>query len=135
MFYAARERNLHQKASTSPILRATLNRNGAIRPKRGQPLDALANGCSSGSPGLAGQSALLLSECADHATLPYSNAMADTYGQAGETRCFLEELPQDTIVVGHYKAEEWAVDDSKWIINDRLGIQITVEVSSPMKGE
>lgn len=49
--------------------------------------------------------------------------------QAGETRCFLEELPQDTIVVGHYKAEEWAVDDSKWIINDRLGIQITVEVN------
>lgn len=48
--------------------------------------------------------------------------------QAGETRCFLEELPQDTIVVGHYKAEEWAVDDNKWIINDRLGIQITVDV-------
>ena len=48
--------------------------------------------------------------------------------QAGETRCFLEELPQDTIVVGHYKAEEWAADDNKWIINDRLGIQITVDV-------
>jgi len=49
------------------------------------------------------------------------------YLNAGETRCFLEELPQDTIVVGHYKGEEWAVDDNKWIINDRLGIQITVE--------
>lgn len=48
--------------------------------------------------------------------------------QAGETRCFLEELPQDTIVVGHYKAEEWAADDNRWIINDRLGIQITVDV-------
>lgn len=50
--------------------------------------------------------------------------------QAGETRCFLEELPKDTIVVGHYKAEEWTVDDARWIINDRLGIQITVEASS-----
>jgi len=49
------------------------------------------------------------------------------YLQAGETRCFLEELPQDTIVVGHYKAEEWTVEDNKWIINDRLGIQITVD--------
>ncbi|KAL7004152.1 emp24p/erv25p- protein [Cystobasidiomycetes sp. EMM_F5] len=47
------------------------------------------------------------------------------YLQAGETRCFLEELPKDTIVVGHYKAEEWTVDDARWIINDRLGIQIT----------
>jgi len=49
------------------------------------------------------------------------------YLQAGETRCFLEELPQDTIVVGHYKAEEYTVQDNKWIINDRLGIQITVD--------
>ncbi|CAD6579041.1 MAG: emp24p/erv25p- protein [Cyphobasidiales sp. Tagirdzhanova-0007] len=38
-----------------------------------------------------------------------------------------DKLPQDTIVVGHYKAEEWNPDDSKWIINDRLGIQITVD--------
>jgi len=48
--------------------------------------------------------------------------------QAGDTRCFLEELPLDTIVVGHYKAEEWAQEENKWILNDRLGIQITVDV-------
>lgn len=33
--------------------------------------------------------------------------------------------------MGHYKAEEWAADDNKWIINDRLGIQITVDVGWP----
>lgn len=32
--------------------------------------------------------------------------------------------------MGHYKAEEWAADDNKWMINDRLGIQITVDVST-----
>ena len=57
-----------------------------------------------------------------------------TPAQAGDTRCFLEELPQDTIVVGHYKAEEWEADSNKWGINDRLGIQITVEVRVPPSG-
>lgn len=62
--------------------------------------------------------------------LPLCLALLDPPpAQAGETRCFLEELPQDTIVVGHYKAEEWQPEDNKWIINDRLGIQITVDVS------
>ena len=32
------------------------------------------------------------------------------YFEAGESKCFYEELPTDTIVVGHYMAEEW--DDS-----------------------
>jgi hypothetical protein len=29
--------------------------------------------------------------------------------------------------LGHYKAEEWSDEAKKYIINDRLGIQITVE--------
>jgi hypothetical protein len=62
----------------------------------------------------------------------HANTACHCRSQAGETRCFLEELPQDTIVVGHYKAEEWAVEDDKWIINDRLGIQITVDVRASL---
>ncbi|KAK4056049.1 emp24p/erv25p- protein [Microbotryomycetes sp. JL221] len=50
---------------------------------------------------------------------------------AESTRCFLEELPKDTIVVGHYKAEEWAEESKSFVINDHLGIQIVVtEVES-----
>lgn len=89
------------------------------------------------------------------------------YLQAGAERCFLEELPRDTIVVGksnsrgsrggfrslwgpsvagshaedaaltlgcavtgHYKAEEWQDSSKSWILNDQLGIQITVAVRS-----
>ncbi|GAA5837876.1 hypothetical protein JCM3766R1_001504 [Sporobolomyces carnicolor] len=48
------------------------------------------------------------------------------YLNAGENRCFLEELPKDTIVVGHYKAEEWQETSKNWIVNDQLGIQIVV---------
>ncbi|KAK4051249.1 emp24p/erv25p- protein [Microbotryomycetes sp. JL201] len=53
------------------------------------------------------------------------------YLGAGENRCFLEELPKDTIVVGHYKAEEWSESSKSFVINDHLGIQIVVtEVES-----
>ncbi|GAA5966642.1 hypothetical protein JCM3765_007259 [Sporobolomyces pararoseus] len=55
----------------------------------------------------------------------FSNALY-FYLNAGENRCFLEELPKDTIVVGHYKAEEWQEASKKWIVNDQLGIQIVV---------
>ncbi|ORY92471.1 emp24/gp25L/p24 family/GOLD-domain-containing protein [Leucosporidium creatinivorum] len=49
------------------------------------------------------------------------------YLDAGENRCFLEELPKDTIVVGHYKAEEWQESTKNYIVNDQLGIQIVVQ--------
>jgi len=49
------------------------------------------------------------------------------YLGAGTLKCFLEELPQHTIVVGTYKAEEWSQPENRFILNDRLGIQITVE--------
>lgn len=77
------------------------------------------------------------------------------YLKAGEQKCFLEELPNHTIVVGkqqlslafddvlgisrgltgaldaptgQYKAEEWSPEDQTFVINEKLGIQITVEV-------
>ncbi|KAM0754607.1 hypothetical protein T439DRAFT_296954 [Meredithblackwellia eburnea MCA 4105] len=49
------------------------------------------------------------------------------YLEAGANKCFLEELPKDTIVVGHYKAEEWQESTKSYIINDQLGIQIVVQ--------
>ncbi|KAL8286380.1 hypothetical protein RQP46_004397 [Phenoliferia psychrophenolica] len=49
------------------------------------------------------------------------------YLEAGANKCFLEELPKDTIVVGHYKAEEWQEATKSYIINDQLGIQIVVQ--------
>ncbi|GAA5885558.1 hypothetical protein JCM6882_007469 [Rhodosporidiobolus microsporus] len=48
------------------------------------------------------------------------------YLNAGESRCFLEELPAGTIVAGHYKAEEWVEATKKWTVNDHLGVQIVV---------
>jgi hypothetical protein len=80
--------------------------------------------------------------------LPASSDALYFYLAAGTTRCFLEELPQHTIVVGesmrvaalevssprlagNYKAEEWSEEESKFIVNDRLGIQVTVEVRRP----
>ncbi|GAA5924352.1 hypothetical protein JCM1841_001367 [Sporobolomyces salmonicolor] len=60
----------------------------------------------------------------------FSNALY-FYLNAGENRCFLEELPKDTIVVGHYKAEEWQESSKSYVVNDQLGIQIVVaEVES-----
>ncbi len=72
------------------------------------------------------------------------------YIQANEERCFLEELPSDTIVEGifprvipllrfvqvliwewdtaHYKALEWVEDSQSWFVNEAMGIQVQVEV-------
>merc|ERR1712093_537100 len=56
------------------------------------------------------------------------------YLQAGAQKCFIEELPRDTIVVGHYKAEERQESSKSWFLNDQLGIQIVVaEVESGEK--
>ncbi|GAA6027537.1 hypothetical protein JCM8097_007911 [Rhodosporidiobolus ruineniae] len=48
------------------------------------------------------------------------------YLDAGANRCFIEELPRDTIVVGHYKAEEWQETNKRWAVNDQIGVQIVV---------
>lgn len=46
----------------------------------------------------------------------------------GQKRCFLEELPKDTLVSGQYKAEEKSSSDpSQWAVNPDSKVQITVE--------
>jgi hypothetical protein len=46
-------------------------------------------------------------------------------------KCFFEELPKDTLVVGHYTAEEFDDDLKMWKKHDGLNIFISVDVLSP----
>jgi hypothetical protein len=43
-------------------------------------------------------------------------------------KCFFEELPKDTLVVGHYKAEEYDENRKIWSSHDGLNIFISVDV-------
>ncbi|KAF8586445.1 membrane protein [Ramaria rubella] len=49
------------------------------------------------------------------------------YLDAGQVRCFLEELPTDTVVEGHYRALEWDEKTQGYIAHESLGIQVDVE--------
>ncbi|THH19237.1 hypothetical protein EW146_g1887 [Bondarzewia mesenterica] len=49
------------------------------------------------------------------------------YLDANEKRCFIEELPTDTVVEGHYRALEWKEGSQTYEINDQLGILVEVE--------
>uniref|UniRef100_A0A1D1XZ61 Transmembrane emp24 domain-containing protein 9 n=1 Tax=Anthurium amnicola TaxID=1678845 RepID=A0A1D1XZ61_9ARAE len=49
------------------------------------------------------------------------------YLEGSEQKCFLEELPKETVVVGTFKAEEWSDKQKQFHENRGLGIQITVE--------
>lgn len=74
------------------------------------------------------------------------------YFESNEKRCFLEELPSDTIVegqyrsavrfqaqhrsqgavltrLGHYKALMWNENTKGWEVNPAMGIHVSVEVS------
>ncbi|KAK4152119.1 emp24/gp25L/p24 family/GOLD-domain-containing protein [Chaetomidium leptoderma] len=42
-------------------------------------------------------------------------------------KCFFEELPKDTLVVGHYTAEEWNDHRHAWEKHDGLSIYISVD--------
>ncbi|CRK14537.1 hypothetical protein BN1708_017275 [Verticillium longisporum] len=42
-------------------------------------------------------------------------------------KCFFEELPKDTLVVGHYTAEEWDDRINNWAKHDGISIYITVD--------
>jgi len=76
------------------------------------------------------------------------------YLDSNEERCFIEELPTDTIVegghfscarrpprqfitsrilLGHYRALEWDDQQQKYAVNDQLGIQVDVDVSAQRK--
>jgi hypothetical protein len=49
------------------------------------------------------------------------------YLESNEQRCFIEELPSETIVEGHYQAFEWNEEKNIYEVNDKLGIQVDVE--------
>ncbi|KIK95675.1 hypothetical protein PAXRUDRAFT_826790 [Paxillus rubicundulus Ve08.2h10] len=49
------------------------------------------------------------------------------YLDANEKRCFIEELPSDTVVEGHYKALEWSDKTHGYMLEPSLGIVVDVE--------
>ncbi|EJF64207.1 hypothetical protein DICSQDRAFT_144887 [Dichomitus squalens LYAD-421 SS1] len=49
------------------------------------------------------------------------------YLDTNEKRCFIEELPTDTVVEGHYKALEWSEQEQKYVENTNLGILVEVD--------
>ncbi|KIY48134.1 hypothetical protein FISHEDRAFT_43856 [Fistulina hepatica ATCC 64428] len=55
------------------------------------------------------------------------------YLDANEKRCFIEELPTDTVVEGSYRALEW--DDSKQAYVENPDLSIYVEVEEMDTGE
>lgn len=50
------------------------------------------------------------------------------YIDGATPKCFFEELPKDTLVVGHYMAEEWDTQQMKWTSHDGISIYISVDV-------
>lgn len=48
------------------------------------------------------------------------------YLDANEKRCFIEEVPSNTIVEGHYRAVEWSEKEQKYVADPDLGIHIEV---------
>jgi emp24/gp25L/p24 family/GOLD len=46
-------------------------------------------------------------------------------------KCFFEELPKDTLVVGHYTAEEYNDITKMWSKHDGLNVFISVDVCFP----
>jgi p24 family protein alpha len=51
------------------------------------------------------------------------------YIEGTTPKCFFEELPKDTLVVGHYNAEEYNPNTNSYVKNDALSIFISVDVS------
>ncbi|KAH9935896.1 emp24/gp25L/p24 family/GOLD-domain-containing protein [Epithele typhae] len=49
------------------------------------------------------------------------------YLDTNEKRCFIEELPTDTVVEGHYTALEWSESEQKYVDNANLGILVEVD--------
>lgn len=54
------------------------------------------------------------------------------YIDGSSPKCFFEELPKDTLVVGHYSAEEYDEPRREWSKHDGLTIIITVDVDHPL---
>lgn len=51
------------------------------------------------------------------------------YLDANEKRCFIEEIPTDTVVEGNYKALEWSEARQLYVPTPELGILVEVEVN------
>ncbi|KAJ7180483.1 membrane protein [Mycena filopes] len=64
------------------------------------------------------------------ATLLLSTVVSNAlhfYLDANEKRCFIEELPTDTVVEGHYRALEWSEQDQVYAEDPNLGIWVEVD--------
>ena len=48
------------------------------------------------------------------------------YFEAGTSKCFYEQLPADTIVVGHYYLEEWDETQGHFDIPKDISLEIMV---------
>ncbi|CDZ97773.1 membrane protein [Phaffia rhodozyma] len=48
------------------------------------------------------------------------------YLDSNEVKCFIEELPKDTLVEGHYSTFEWSDESQDFVVNEKLGIQVVV---------
>jgi len=49
------------------------------------------------------------------------------YLEGSEQKCFTEELPKETVVTGHYTAEEWNEEKQKFVLNKDHGIEVVVD--------
>ncbi|QOU18413.1 hypothetical protein BRETT_000140 [Brettanomyces bruxellensis] len=49
------------------------------------------------------------------------------YVQTDETKCFYEDLPKDTIVVGKYEALEYDTQNKDYVKSEHLQVEITVD--------
>ncbi|KAF2086034.1 hypothetical protein K490DRAFT_45172 [Saccharata proteae CBS 121410] len=49
------------------------------------------------------------------------------YMDASAQKCFFEELPKDTLVVGHYNADQWDDTTRTFLPDPSLGVYISVE--------
>lgn len=53
------------------------------------------------------------------------------YIDGSAPKCFFEELPKDTLVVGKYVAEEYDENTKQWSKHDGVNVFITVDVRTP----
>ncbi|KAI9167631.1 membrane protein [Paramyrothecium foliicola] len=72
--------------------------------------------------------------------LPFLSALSVAqalyfYIDGSTPKCFFEELPKDTLVVGHYTAEEWSEQTNTWKEHDGISIYISVDVRAPQFGD
>ncbi|KAF9577386.1 emp24p/erv25p- protein [Lunasporangiospora selenospora] len=49
------------------------------------------------------------------------------YLEGSEQKCFTEELPKETIVIGKYNAEEWNESQKKFVVNRDIQIEVVAE--------